>query len=222
MRIFSKYRVSIHTVVLSSANSKNHVSVIDTGCLHYSVTHQVIKGRNGDEVLERMHDDIAIGNPVNELELIFVPLMESRLPVRDLLLETIKREKEIRDENLKNKVIALTMVMANRLVEAELLEKIWEEIKMLKILKYAEDKGKEQGILIGIEQGIEKGMEKGRLDEKRHLIERQIIKKFGPLPKDMQSKIQNMDGAILDILSFEILDFQRIDDLFRFMDKMSP
>ncbi len=218
MRLFSKYRVPIHTVVLSPANSKNHVSVIDTGCLHYSVTHQIIRGRNGDEVLERIHNEIAIGNPVNELELIFVPLMESRLPVKELLLETIKLEKEIRDENIKNKVIALTMVMANRLVEAELLEKIWEEVKMLKILKYAEDKGKEQGILIGIEQGIEKG----RLDEKRHLIERQLIKKFGPLPRDTKSKIQNMDDAILDILSFEILDFQSIDDLFRFMEKMAP
>ncbi|WP_048067216.1 DUF4351 domain-containing protein [Methanospirillum hungatei] len=218
MRLFSKYRVSIHTVVLSPANSKNHVSAIDTGCLHYSVIHQVIKGRNADEVLERMHDDIAIGNPVNELELIFVPLMESRLPVRELLLETIKLEKEIRDENLKNKVIALTMVMANRLVEAELLEKIWEEVKMLKILKYAEDKGKEQGIQIG----IEKGFEIGRLDEKRHLIERLLIKKFGPLPKDTQSKIQNMDDVVLDILSLEILDFQTKDDLFRFVDKMAP
>jgi len=222
LRLFSKYRVPIHTVVLSPANSKNHVSVIDTGCLHYSVTHQIIRGRNGDEVLERIHNEIAIGNPVNELELIFVPLMDSRLPVKELLLETIKLEKEIRDENIKNKVIALTMVMANRLVEAELLEKIWEEVKMLKILKYAEDKGKEQGILIGIEQGIEKGIEKGRLDEKRHLIERQLIKKFGPLPRDTKSKIQNMDDAILDILSFEILDFQSIDDLFRFMEKMAP
>ncbi|OQA56476.1 MAG: hypothetical protein BWY45_01805 [Euryarchaeota archaeon ADurb.Bin294] len=218
MRLFSKYRVPIHTVVLSPANSKNHVSVIDTGCLHYSVTHQIIRGRNGDEVLERIHNEIAIGNPVNELELIFVPLMESRLPVKELLLETIKLEKEIRDENIKNKVIALTMVMANRLVEAELLEKIWEEVKMLKILKYAEDKGIEQGIQIGIEQGVEKG----RLDEKRHLIERLLIKKFGPLPKDMQIKIQNMDDVILDILSFEILDFQSIDDLFRFMEKMAP
>ena len=144
--------------------------------------------------------------------------MDSRLPVKELLLETIKLEKEIRDENIKNKVIALTMVMANRLVEAELLEKIWEEVKMLKILKYAEDKGIEQGIQIGIEQGVEKG----RLDEKRHLIERLLIKKFGPLPKDMQIKIQNMDDVILDILSFEILDFQSIDDLFRFMEKMAP
>jgi len=140
--------------------------------------------------------------------------MESRLPVQDLLLETIKLEKQIRDENLRNKVIALTMVISNRLVEADLLERIWEEIKMLKILKYAEDKGKEQGIVIGVEQG--------KIEEKRVLIERLLVKKFGPLPKDTLDRIQNMDGVILDLLSFEILDFQSIDDLVRFINKMNP
>jgi len=226
LRIFSKYGVRIHTVVLSPASSKLDSLIIDTGCLHYTVTHQIIKGRNADEVLERTHNEIAYGNPVNELELIFVPLMESRLPVQDLLLETIKLEKQIKDENLRNKVIALTMVMSNRLVEADLLERIWEEIKMLKILKYAEDKGKEQGIVIGIEQGIEKGLEKGfekgRIEEKRVLIERLLVKKFGPLPKDTLDRIQNMDGVILDLLSFEILDFQSIDDLVHFVNKMNP
>ena len=226
LRIFSKYGVRIHTVVLSPASSKLDSLIIDTGCLHYAVTHQIIKGRNADEVLERTHNEIACGNPVNELELIFVPLMESRLPVQDLLLETIKLEKQIKDENLRNKVIALTMVMSNRLVEADLLERIWEEIKMLKILKYAEDKGKEQGIVIGIEQGIEKGLEKGfekgRIEEKRVLIERLLVKKFGPLPKDTLDRIQNMDGVILDLLSFEILDFQSIDDLVHFVNKMNP
>jgi hypothetical protein len=270
LRIFSKYGVRIHTVVLSPASSKLDSLIIDTGCLHYAVTHQIIKGRNADEVLERTHNEIAYGNPVNELELIFVPLMESRLPVQDLLLETIKLEKQIKDENLRNKVIALTMVMSNRLVEADLLERIWEEMKMLKILKYAEDKGKEQGIVIGIEQGIErgieqgieqgkeqgivigieqgiergieqgkeqgivigieqgiekgleKGFEKGRIEEKRVLIERLLVKKFGPLPKDTLDRIQNMDGVILDLLSFEILDFQSIDDLVHFVNKMNP
>ncbi|NLV26836.1 MAG: DUF4351 domain-containing protein [Methanomicrobiales archaeon] len=164
--------------------------------------------------MERTYNEIACGNPVNELELIFVPLMESRLPVQDLLLETIKLEKQIRDENLRNKVIALTMVISNRLVEADLLERIWEEIKMLKILKYAEDKGKEQGIVIGVEQG--------KIEEKRVLIERLLVKKFGPLPKDTLDRIQNMDGVILDLLSFEILDFQSIDDLVRFINKMNP
>ena len=222
LRLYSKYHVPVHTVVLSPAHSKNHVSSFDTGCFQYTVIHQVIQGRNGDEILERMRDEIATGKPVNELELIFVPLMESRLPVRDLLLETIRLEKKIKDENIKNKVIALTMVMANRLVEAELLEKIWEEVKMLKILKFAEDKGKEQGIQIGIEQGIEQGLEKGRLYEKRNLIERLLIKKFGPLPRETQKKIHCMDDVVLDILSLEILDFQSIDDLFRFVEKMAP
>ena len=212
--------------MLSPACSKRDSLIIDTGCLHYAVTHQIIKGRNADEVLERTYNEIAGGNPVNELELIFVPLMESRLPVQDLLLETIRLEKQIKDENLRNKVIALTMVMSNRLVEADLLERIWEEIKMLKILKYAEDKGKEQGIVIGIEQGIEqgleKGFEKGRIEEKRVLIERLLVKKFGPLPKDTLDRIQNMDGVILDLLSFEILDFQSIDDLIKFIQKMNP
>ena len=106
------------------------------------------------------------------------------------------------------------MVISNRLVEADLLERIWEEIKMLKILKYAEDKGKEQGIVIGVEQG--------KIEEKRVLIERLLVKKFGPLPKDTLDRIQNMDGVILDLLSFEILDFQSIDDLVRFINKMNP
>ncbi|PWR75581.1 DUF4351 domain-containing protein [Methanospirillum stamsii] len=222
LRIFSKYHVRIHTVILSPACSKKDSFFIDTGCLHYTVTHQIIRGRNADEALERIKKEVANGNPVNELELIFVPLMESRLPVQDLLFETIKLEKQIKDENLKNKVIALTMVMSNRLVEAYLIEKIWEEIKMLKILKYAEDKGKEQGIVIGIEQGIEQGLEKGRTEEKLALIERLLVKKFGPLPKDTLTSLQNMDSTILDILSFEILDFQSIDDLFNFIKKMTP
>jgi hypothetical protein len=31
-----------------------------------------------------------------------------------------------------------------------------------------------------------------------------------------------MDDVVLDILSLEILDFQSIDDLFRFVEKMAP
>lgn len=31
-----------------------------------------------------------------------------------------------------------------------------------------------------------------------------------------------MDGVILDLLSFEILDFQSIDDLIKFIQKMNP
>ena len=165
--------------------------------------------RNADEVLERIHADIDAGKPVNELELIFAPLMESRLPVKELLFKTIQLEKKIKDENVKNKIIALTLVVSNRLVEAEILEEIWEEIKMLKILKYAEDKG------------IEKGIEKGKSEERKELIEKLLTKKFGKIPTELAEKIRSMDNAILDILSLEILDFQSIEDLKLFIKKMN-
>lgn len=81
-------------MILSPVYSKQNSPVkIDTGCLQYSVLHQVIESRNADEVLERIHRDIESGKPVNELELIFAPLMESRLPMKELLFETIRLEK---------------------------------------------------------------------------------------------------------------------------------
>jgi hypothetical protein len=189
----------------------------------------IIQGRNADEVLERIHNEIVSGKTVNELELIFAPLMESRLSVKDLLFETIKLEKQINDENIKNKIIALTLVVSNKFVEPGVLENIWKEIKMLKILKFAEDKGKEQGIVIGLEQGVEKGRivgleqgrEQGRSEERRVLIEKQLVKKFGKIPSDLTDKIRSMDNALLDILSLEILDFQSIEDLNSFMKKMN-
>lgn len=131
--------------------------------------------------------------------------MESRLPIKDLLFETIKLEKLIKDENIRNKIIALTLVVSNKLVEPEILEEIWEEIKMLKILKYAEDKG----------------IEKGKSEERKELIEKLLTKKFGKIPTDLAEKIRSMDNALLDILSLEILDFQSIEDLNIFIKKMN-
>ena len=140
----------------------------------------------------------------------------------------IKLEKKIVDETIQSKVIALTLLVSNKLVEPELLEKIWKEVAMLNIFKYAEEKGEKKGIEIGLvkgrEQGLEKGREqgllKGRIEEKRLLVERLLIKKIGMLPMDMREQIHQMDSAVLDLLSYELLDFQTVEDLRQFLNKM--
>ena len=218
LRIFKRHRVPVHTVVLSPASASTEgTRGFDMGSLQYSVTHIVIRDRNADEVLEQVRKELSAGRPIHEIELIFVPLMESRLSIEDLLLETIKLEKEIENEAIRSKVIALTLVLSNKLVEPELLGKIWEDVKMLKILKFAEDKGKEQGLQLGIQLGIQQG----KIEEKRLLVERLLVKKFGQLSKDTLDQIQNMDNMVLDQLSFEILDFQSALDLERFIQKMN-
>ena len=148
--------------------------------------------------------------------------MESRLSVKELLLETIKLEKEINNEAIRNKVIALTLVMTNKLVGPEVMESIWEEIKMLKIVKFAEEKGIEKGIDQGLEQGREQGLEQGRIEEKRSLVERLLVKKFGLVPQDIIEQIPKMNAATLDLISIEIFDMQRIEDLQRYIVKKDP
>ena len=61
-----------------------------------------------------------------KMELSFI--LKNKLSVKELLLETIKLGKEINNEAIRNKVIALTLVMTNKLVGPEVMESIWEEI----------------------------------------------------------------------------------------------
>ena len=225
MKIINLYRVPVHTVVLSPFFARDGgMRGFTMGSLSYSVNHVVIHDRNADEVLERVREELLAGRPIHELELIFVPLMKSRLSIPDLLLETIKLEKKIVDETIQSKVIALTLLVSNKLVEPELLEKIWKEVAMLNIFKYAEEKGEEKGekkgIEIGLVKGREQGLLKGRIEEKRLLVERLLIKKIGMLPMDMREQIHQMDSAVLDLLSYELLDFQTVEDLRQFLNKM--
>ena len=225
MKIINLYRVPVHTVVLSPFFTRDGgMRGFTMGSLSYSVNHVVIHDRNADEVLERVREELLAGRPIHELELIFVPLMKSRLSIPDLLLETIKLEKKIVDETIQCKVIALTLSVSNKLVEPELLEKIWKEVAMLNIFKYAEEKGEEKGekkgIEIGLVKGREQGLLKGRIEEKRLLVERLLIKKIGMLPMDMRELIHQMDSAVLDMLSYDLLDFQTVEDLKQFLNKM--
>ena len=67
------------------------------------------------------------------------------------------------DEDKKLKMTALALMVSNKVVSKDELNKIWEVAKMmkLKILEIAEEKGIEQGIEQGIEKGIVQGIERG-------------------------------------------------------------
>ena len=105
---------------------------------------------------------------------------------------------------------------------------------MLKIVKFAEEKGiekgREQGMKQGLVKGIEKGreqglvqgQEQGRIEEKRSLVERLLVKKFGLVPQDILEQIPKMNAATLDLISIEIFDMQRIEDLQRYIVRKDP
>ena len=144
LRLFSRYKARIHTVVLTPSDGTPGTKVLDTGTLQYSVLQLVLEDRDGDKLLAQVQSALAKGLPVNELELIFLPLMKSRLAKGTLLCKTIEIEKQLPDKEIRNKVRELTLILSNRIVDKEILDALWGELRMLKVIKYAEDKGMEK------------------------------------------------------------------------------
>jgi uncharacterized membrane protein YheB (UPF0754 family) len=86
-----------------------------------------------------------------------------------------------------------------------------------KFLPECKNEKKVEQMFVGV---TEKAMQQGRIEEKRLIVERLLIKKIGMLPMDMREQIHHMDSAVLDLLSYELLDFQTLEDLKQFLNKM--
>ena len=182
LRLFQHYAVPIHTVVLTPADGSGGTKVLDIGSLQYNVTQIVLADRDGDALLSWMRNALEKGEQINELELIFLPLMKSRLTKTELLRRTIELEKQLPETDLRNKVREVTLIIADKIIDQKILDELWEELCMFKVIKYAEEKGikkgMEKGKIVGIEEGIEKGVEKGKETVAKNLLSKGMDDEF--------------------------------------------
>ena len=120
---------------------------------------------DADQILAKLKDQAEKSEPINELELIYLPLFKSEKysPVK-LLTESIRLiNASAMTDSVKLKVSALALVLSNKLVDANKLEELWKELKMmrLKIIDYAIEQGIKEGIAEGVERGMAEGVERG-------------------------------------------------------------
>jgi len=92
--------------------------------------------------------------------------MKRKLTKTELLRKTIELEKELPEKELRNKVRELTLILADKIVDQKILDELWEELRMFKVLKYAEEKG------------MEKGMKKGKETVAKNLLSKGMDDKF--------------------------------------------
>ena len=91
--------------------------------------------------------------------------MKSSLHRSELLRRTINLEKQLPGTELRNKVRELTLILADRIVDRKILDELWEELRMFKVIKYAEEKGMEKGKEEGKETVAKNLLSKGMDDE---------------------------------------------------------
>ena len=149
---------------------------------------------NADLILSNLKEQAVKGEKLNELEVIYLPLFKSeRYNPEELLMESIRLINAAQiDNNQKRKISALTIVLSNKLVDANKLEELWRELVMMniKILDYAEKKGEEKG--------IEKGEKKAE-ERMKHIKE--LFSKNNLSPKEISEKEKIPEKKVREILN---------------------
>ena len=134
-----------------------------------------LKGRDADSALNQIEEKLSKGEPVNELQLIYLPLYSSKSgkTVAELLAQAMKLTPRVAKGVFElNKLQSLLVLLCGSIVKKEDMGKILEENmfkiqgnSFLEILKErtleAMEQGHERGLEQGLEQGLEKGLEQG-------------------------------------------------------------
>ncbi|MBF0103553.1 MAG: hypothetical protein HQK77_21860 [Desulfobacterales bacterium] len=144
--------------------------------------------RNGFAVLNRIREEIRSDNLSSLMELVFVPLYgkQTRLQRSQLAEEVILLEKDLYTQGrLSVRLLAATFIMANKMIDKNRLNDLWEEIQMIDIIEFAKTKGLQEGIEQGLDQGRKEGLEKGIRD----MLLDALIESFGVLPTHVSEKI---------------------------------
>ena len=132
MKLYSRYNKSIHTVVFCVNKVNKENTKINAGTLSYEVTTVDFSEKNGDDKLKELKEKIENNIEINELELIFLPLMKSNIDKVSLVKQVVNMEMNLKKEDsFKEKLAAITLVMADKLIKREQLEKIWEAQRLI-------------------------------------------------------------------------------------------
>jgi hypothetical protein len=189
--LIQTYGVDFVTVMF--VKNPARIKAVERGMLSFRPIIADCSERDADAALARLKRQIAAGEPVNELELLYLPIFSSKSmrPV-ELLREGVAIAKRLPDTPARDHLFALMMMVSNRVVSSQELKQIWEDIQMtkLKILEVAE------------EIGMEKGMEKGSMLRLVRMIDIKLAKN--------KSREQIIDELELDSEGIGVLD--RIDE----------
>ena len=181
--------------------------------------------RDGFKRLVEIRRAIEDGTFENWLELVFLPLYGKESgPLRVELAEsTIRLQAELyHADKISSRLLAATLIMANKMIGRDRLKEIWKEIKMLDILEIAHEEGKDIGLKEGKDIGLKEGKDIGLKEGKdiglkegkdigreegevlgltkgtREMLKDLVMEKYDAIPKLVFEKIDGIDE--IDIL----------------------
>ncbi len=102
---------------------------------------------------------------------------------------------------MSDMLVAATLIMANKIIDTSTFQELWEEIKMLDVLKFAHEKGMEEGKM------------EGTLETAREMLLKVLKVSIGVVPgyiTDEVTSISRLD--ILKSLVEQAVTCKKIED----------
>ncbi|MCL1996012.1 MAG: hypothetical protein FWG63_07400 [Defluviitaleaceae bacterium] len=161
-----KHKLPFTTIILTPKRPKH--TYYNKGSIKFMPKIIVLSELNADAVLENFHN----GKPINELEMIYLPLYSSKTKTKAELLDAAIKIASV--SKYKDKIFALQTLLMSTFMDRETLLEILED-NMFKLennpaIEFFIQKGMERGREEGIQQGMERGMQQGIAEAQRKSI----------------------------------------------------
>jgi uncharacterized protein YuzE len=192
LKLYNRYRDRIRTIILCIKGYPVPKANLICGSLDYNANVVNMTDKNGKKKFKELKEKIENKEQINYLDLIFLPLMNSDETMAKRVKKTIGLEEKLEvDQNIKNKIVALTIVLSDKFLNNQDISELWGEYKMVKFFKYVEEQGEEQG-----ERKLFKKLVKGNFEGSDEaifeLIDQVNISKIEELSQKI-SKIKDLE-----------------------------
>jgi hypothetical protein len=170
-------------------------------------------GRDGEERLEEIREEIRAGKFDRPLELLFLPLYGKKTgEARSMFAEKVLLfQKELyRAEKIPVTLLAATLVMSNKFIDRERLKAFWKEIKMLDIFEIAIDEGK----ALGKKEGI--------IEDRREMLIDALTERFRAVSERVSERIRSLQNPdVLRGLFRQSLRCESLKEFETLMDEVA-
>ncbi|MDF0553481.1 Rpn family recombination-promoting nuclease/putative transposase [Kamptonema sp. UHCC 0994] len=174
--------------------------------------------RHGYRVIRLWEQDPALLLSVPGL-LPLATLSQTNSP-RTLLEQIANRIATMEEPNQQADLIACTQVLAGLRFEKDLIRQLFRKETMRESVIYQEIR--EDALLEGLKEGKQQGIQSGRQNEALSFVTRQLTRRIGSIPAEMQQQIQTLSVEELEDLGEALLDFSEGSDLANWLNERQP
>ncbi len=202
-----EWKDNIEDIILVSGRPYTGRKEIQTPTGKYAPTIIDLTERDGPKRLEEIREAMNKGDLSLLAELVFLPLYGGE-DKTNFVRKVIEFEiDQYRQGKVPVLLVAATLVMANKQIDKSTFQELWEEIKMLDILKFAHEKG------------VEEGEEKGRLKNAREMVLKVLEVSVGIVPAYITDEVMTISRLdILKSLVGQAVKCKEIEDVEKMLE----